>query len=55
VSAWLQDAIKKAYRKLALILHPDKNPAQDAQSKFQHLQRVYSVLSDPEKSALALS
>lgn len=45
----MQDEIKKAYRKLALALHPDKNAAPDAREQFQKLQRVYSVLSDPEK------
>jgi DnaJ domain len=45
----LQDEIKKAYRKLALVLHPDKNKADDAHEKFQQLQRVYAVLSDPKK------
>lgn len=43
------DEIKKAYRRLALHLHPDKNTAPDAQEKFQQLQRVYSILSDPDK------
>ena len=47
----LQDEIKKAYKKLALVLHPDKNDAPDAREQFQRLQRVYSVLSDPEKCA----
>lgn len=46
-----QEEIKKAYRKLALLLHPDKSSAPDAQEKFQQLQRVYSVLSDPDKCA----
>ena len=45
----LQDEIKKAYRKLALVVHPDKSAAPDAREQFQRLQRVYSVLSDPEK------
>jgi hypothetical protein len=47
----VQEEIKKAYRKLALVLHPDKNAAADAREQFQKLQRVYSVLSDPEKYA----
>jgi preprotein translocase subunit Sec63 len=45
----LQEEIKKAYRKLALIVHPDRNKSDDAKEKFQQLQRVYAVLSDPEK------
>lgn len=40
--------IKKAYHRLALQLHPDKNPGdQTAHSRFQTLQRVFAVLGDP--------
>ncbi|GAQ78368.1 chaperone DnaJ-domain superfamily protein [Klebsormidium nitens] len=45
-----QAEVKKAYHRMALILHPDKNPGnEDAKEKFQVLQRVFSVLGDPEK------
>jgi curved DNA-binding protein CbpA len=44
------DEIRKAYHKLALRLHPDKNPGdEDAKEKFQSLQNVIAILGDPEK------
>ncbi|KAG9148275.1 hypothetical protein Leryth_012235 [Lithospermum erythrorhizon] len=44
--------IRKSYHKLALRLHPDKNPGEDAKEKFQQLQKVISILGDEEKRAL---
>lgn len=41
--------IKKAFRKMSLQFHPDRNPGEDTNSKFQDINEAFEVLGDPEK------
>ncbi|HWN05213.1 MAG TPA: DnaJ domain-containing protein, partial [Candidatus Dormibacteraeota bacterium] len=43
--------IKKAYRKLAMEFHPDRNGAPEAEAKFKEITEAYEVLRDPQKRA----
>uniref|UniRef100_A0A2P2HVY4 DnaJ homolog subfamily B member 4-like n=1 Tax=Hirondellea gigas TaxID=1518452 RepID=A0A2P2HVY4_9CRUS len=44
-----EEDVKKAYRKMALKYHPDKNKAADAEAKFKDIAEAYDVLSDKKK------
>ncbi len=47
-----EDEVKKAYRKLAMKYHPDRNPDnKEAEEKFKEIQKAYDILSNPEKKA----
>jgi molecular chaperone DnaJ len=46
------DTLKKAFRKLAMQYHPDRNPGdKDAEDKFKEASEAYEILSDPDRRA----
>ena len=45
------DIIQAAYRRLALLYHPDRNPSEDAVRIMAQINEAYAVLSDPEQRA----
>jgi len=46
------EAIKKAYRTLAMRYHPDRNDASDAEERFKEVTQAYEILRDPKKREL---
>jgi curved DNA-binding protein len=47
-----EDTIKKAFRKLAMKYHPDKNPAKSSEQRFKEVNQAHEILGDKQKRAL---
>ncbi|XP_010541633.1 PREDICTED: dnaJ homolog subfamily B member 1-like [Tarenaya hassleriana] len=49
-----EEDLKRSYKRLAMIWHPDKNPTlkNEAESKFKQISEAYEVLSDPQKRSV---
>ncbi|MDO8750594.1 MAG: molecular chaperone DnaJ [Dehalococcoidia bacterium] len=46
-----EEEVRKAFRRLALEYHPDRNESADAEGRFKEINEAYQALSDPEKRA----
>ncbi len=46
-----EEEMKRAFRRLAMKYHPDRNPDKDAEDKFKEINEAYACLSDPQKRA----
>src|SRR3972149_10241026 len=46
------EEVKKAFRRLAMKYHPDRNKSDDAHDRFKSINEAYEVLSDPERRAV---
>jgi len=46
-----EETIKKAYHKLAMKWHPDRNKSAEAETKFKQIAKAYAILKDPKKRA----
>ena len=46
-----EDDIKRSYRRMAMVYHPDKNNSPDAGERFKEVAEAYEVLRDPKKRA----
>jgi len=43
--------LKKAYRRMAMKFHPDRNPGEEGEAKFKEAKEAYEILNDSQKRA----